>query len=229
MKESAIVLLSGGIDSVTTLYYANQQYELYALTFDYGQKHKYELELAKYHTRHLNAKEHLIVTIQSEIFKKTALVDKNLKVPENRTIDDEIPITYVPARNLLFLSYGVAFAESRDIKHIFIGANALDYSGYPDCRPEFISSFEKTANLGTKMGVLGNTLKIHAPLINKKKFEIIKLGLELGVDYSLTSSCYQADSQGKPCLKCDSCQIRIKGFKELGIEDPLIKKFNLLF
>lgn len=229
MHQSAVVLLSGGIDSVTTLYYAAQFYRLYALSFDYGQKHKYELQLARYHAEKLKVKEYFVIKIHKEIFKKTALVDNNIKVPENRKIDNDIPTTYVPARNLLFLSYAVAFAESREINHIFIGANALDYSGYPDCRPEFITSFEKTANLGTKMGILENSLKVHTPLINKKKSEIIKMGLELGIDYAYTSSCYQPDQNGKPCLKCDSCQIRIKGFKELKMEDPLIYKFSLSF
>ena len=228
MKPKAVVLLSGGIDSVTTLYYANQKYEVYVLSFDYGQKHNYELELAKYHAEQVKAKEYFIIKIQNEIFKKSALIDKNIQVPENRSIDDEIPITYVPARNLLFLSFATAFAESRDILNIFIGANALDYSGYPDCRPEFIQSFEQTANLGTKAGVSRNVFKVHAPLIDKKKSEIIRLGLELGVDFGYTSSCYKPEKDGRPCLKCDSCQIRLKGFSELGLEDPLIKKYNLI-
>jgi len=228
MKPKAVVLLSGGIDSVTTLYYANQKYEVYVLSFDYGQKHNYELELAKYHAEQVKAKEYFIIKIQNEIFKNSALTDKKIQVPENRTIDNEIPITYVPARNLLFLSFATAFAESRDILNIFIGANALDYSGYPDCRPEFIQSFEHTANLGTKAGVRENKIKIHAPLIYKKKSEIIQLGLDLGIDFSYTSSCYQASEEGIPCLKCDSCQIRLKGFSELGLVDPLLKKFNLM-
>jgi len=227
MKPKAVVLLSGGIDSVTTLYYANQEYDVYVLSFDYGQRHKFELELAKYHAEQVKAKEFFIVKIQNEIFKNSALTDKTIQVPENRSIDNEIPITYVPARNLIFLSFATAFAESRDIMNVFIGANALDYSGYPDCRPEFIQSFERTANLGTKAGVSRNVFKVHTPLIDKKMSEIIRLGLELGVDFSYTSSCYQAGEDGKPCLKCDSCQIRLKGFSELGIEDPLIKKYKL--
>lgn len=227
MKPSAVVLLSGGLDSVTALYYAKQYYNISVLTFDYGQKHRYELNLAEYHAKNAQAIEFYIITIQSEIFKKTALVNQEVSIPKNRTIDNEIPVTYVPARNLLFLSYAVAFAESREIQNLFIGVNALDYSGYPDCRPAFIESFQQTANLGTKMGILENKIKIHTPLINKKKSEIIELGLSLGVDYSLTSSCYDPDENGKPCLQCDSCQLRLKGFEELQLEDPLLNKFNL--
>ncbi len=226
-KTPAVVLVSGGIDSVTTLYLANKDHSIYILSFDYGQKHKYELNLAKYHADIIHASEFFIVNIQSDIFLNTALVNKEIRVPENRTIDNSVPITYVPARNILFLSYAVAFAESRNINHIYFGANIMDYSGYPDCRPEFVYTFEQAINLGTKMGISKNYIKIHTPLIHKKKSEIIKLGLDLGIDYSYTSSCYQADSTGKPCLKCDSCHIRLKGFKELNIEDPLLKKFGL--
>ncbi|MFN3603859.1 MAG: 7-cyano-7-deazaguanine synthase QueC [Leptonema sp. (in: bacteria)] len=227
MKKKAIVLLSGGIDSVTTLYIAKTDYEILALTFDYGQKHKYEIQLAKKHCKTTKSK-HLILQLNPKIFKNTALVDQDIQVPINRKLNEQdIPVTYVPARNLLFLSFAVAIAESRGIQEIFIGVNRIDYSGYPDCRPEFIDAFQRTANLATKMGIEGNPFKIHTPLINKKKSEIIKVGTDRKVDYSLTSSCYQPQKNGKPCLVCDSCKIRIQAFKELGLEDPLLKKYNL--
>lgn len=226
MKQ-AIVLLSGGIDSVTTLYYAKKDFNTFCLIFDYGQRHKYEINLAKKHCR-ITKSTNLIIKLNPKIFQNTALVDKKIQVPMNRNLDQkEIPITYVPGRNLLFLSYAISIAESREIQDIFIGVNIMDYSGYPDCRPEFIQSFEKTANLATKLGVEGKAFYIHTPLIYKKKSEIIQLGLDLGIDYSLTSSCYQPTKKGKPCLKCDSCQIRLQAFKELGIEDPLLKKFKI--
>lgn len=226
MKQ-AIVLLSGGIDSVTTLYYAKKDFNTFCVIFDYGQKHKYEIHLAKKHCK-ISKSKNLIIKLDPKIFQNTALVDKKIKVPINRDLEQkEIPITYVPGRNLLFLSFAISIAESRGIQDIFIGVNVMDYSGYPDCRPEFIESFEKTANLATKLGIEGKAFKIHTPLIHKKKSEIIKLGLDLGVNYSLTSSCYQPTKNGKPCLKCDSCQIRLQAFKELGIEDPLLKKFKI--
>ncbi len=222
MKNKAVVLLSGGIDSVTTLFYAKQYFDIYTLSFDYGQKHKIELKYSRIQSKKANAIEHFIIKIPNNIFQNTALVNEEIKVPENRVIDNEIPLTYVPGRNLLFLSYAVSLAESRQIKNIFIGANVVDYSGYPDCRPEFIRSFEKTANLGTRIGVTGDKIKIHSPLIKKRKSEIIKMGLKLGVNYRYTSSCYQPTKEGNPCTKCDSCQIRIKAFEELNIKDPLL-------
>lgn len=225
--NQAIVLLSGGIDSVTLLYLAKKKFQPLALIFDYGQKHKYEIHLAKKHSKLTNI-DFIVIHIENQIFKNTALVERQIEVPKNRNLNvKEIPITYVPGRNLLFLSYAVAVAESRNIQDIFIGVNIMDYSGYPDCRPKFIHSFEKTANLATKQGIFGHSFRIHTPLIYKKKSEIIKLGLEMDVDYSLTSSCYQPSPKGKPCLQCDSCQIRLNAFKEIGIEDPLLKKHNL--
>ncbi len=225
--NKAIVLLSGGIDSVTTLYLAKKKFKILALIFDYGQKHKYEIRLAKKHCQ-LTDSELIIIQINNQIFKNNALVNPEIEVPKNRKLDSkEIPITYVPGRNLLFLSYAIAIAESRNIRDIFIGVNIIDYSGYPDCRPKFIRSFEKTANLATKMGVSGNCFQIHTPLLYKNKSEIIQIGLKNNLDYSLTSSCYQPALNGKPCLECDSCQIRLKAFKKIGMEDPLLKKYKL--
>ncbi|HMU81794.1 MAG TPA: 7-cyano-7-deazaguanine synthase QueC [Leptospiraceae bacterium] len=219
--EGAVVLLSGGLDSATVLQIAKSHgYSLIALSFDYGQRHKFELERARELAIRANAK-HLVLRIDQELFKNTALVPGGPAVPEKRQIDDSIPVTYVPARNILFLSHALAVCESNDIGNIFIGVNALDYSGYPDCRPEFIQAFEQMAALGMKRGVEGRPIIIHAPLMQWNKARIIQEGMKLGVDYSRTSSCYQPSASGKPCGLCDSCVLREKGFAEAGLIDPL--------
>jgi len=225
-----VVLLSGGLDSSTVLAIAvDEGYEPYALSFRYGQRHKVELEAAKRIAKSFNTKEHVIVDIDLRQFGGSALTD-NIDVPKDRSEDQmgtEIPITYVPARNTIFLSYALAWAEVLGCRHIHLGVNVLDYSGYPDCRPEYIESFEKMANLATKASVEGEEkLSIHTPLINLTKAEIIQKGIALNVDYSLTSSCYDPSPKGKPCLQCDSCQLRVKGFSEIGMDDPLIKKYK---
>lgn len=230
MSRSAVILLSGGLDSVTTLFVARSEgFTLRCISFDYGQRHCVELECAAEQARRAGAAEHVTVKIESSLFRGTALISANaVAVPENRSEvltgvpEKEIPVTYVPARNTLFLSYGLAFAESIGARHIFIGANALDYSGYPDCRPEFLKSFEATANLGTKAGVGGDRFSIVAPLIQLSKAAIIRRGLDLGVDYARTSSCYQPSESGRPCGRCDSCLLRAKGFAEVGVPDPLL-------
>ena len=225
-----VVLLSGGLDSSTVLAIAvDEGYEPYALSFRYGQRHKVELEAAKRIAKSFNAKEHIIVDIDLRQFGGSALTD-DIDVPKDRSEDQMgtgIPITYVPARNTIFLSYALAWAEVLDCRHIHLGVNVLDYSGYPDCRPEYIESFEKMANLATKASVEGEEkLSIHTPLINLTKAEIIQKGIQLNVDYSLTSSCYDPSPEGEPCYQCDSCQLRVKGFSEVGIDDPLIKKYK---
>ena len=225
-----VVLLSGGLDSSTVLAIAvDEGYEPYALSFRYGQRHKVELEAAKRIAKSFNTKEHVIVDIDLRQFGGSALTD-NIDVPKDRSEDQMgtgIPITYVPARNTIFLSYALAWAEVLDCRHIHLGVNVLDYSGYPDCRPEYIESFEKMANLATKASVEGEEkLSIHTPLINHTKAEIIQKGIQLNVDYSLTSSCYDPSPEGEPCSQCDSCQLRVKGFSEVGIDDPLIKKYK---
>ena len=224
MPKGAVVLLSGGIDSTTTCAIAKKEegFEVFALTFIYHQRHKIEVEAAKKIAKHLNVKEHLILELPLNKIGGSALTDPNISVPKNREISkDEIPITYVPARNLIFLSFALAWAEVLNVQDIFIGVNQIDFSGYPDCRTEFIESFEKTAYLATKMGVqYKKKIKVHAPLAYMKKSEIIKKGVELGIDYSLTLSCYDPDENGLACGKCDSCIIRKKGFLEAGIPDP---------
>lgn len=221
--KKAVVLLSGGLDSATTAAIAlNSGFDLYALSFDYGQRHTHELGYAKKVSEFLNAKDHLIITIDLRSIGGSALTD-NIDVPKDRTPEDmshDIPVTYVPARNTIFLSFALAWAEVLKAYDIFIGVNALDYSGYPDCRPEYLDAFQKMANLATREGVDGRHIKIHAPLINMKKSEIIKKGLELGVDYSLTHSCYQPTPDGLSCGRCDSCLLRKRGFEEAGIKDP---------
>jgi len=223
MKMKAVVLVSGGLDSTTCLAIAREQnFDLYALTLNYGQRHDHELNSARMIIDFFNIHDHSIIDIDLAQFGGSALTDQ-IDVPKKRIISDmdEIPVTYVPARNTVFLSLALAWAEVLGSFDIFIGVNALDYSGYPDCRPEYISSFEKTANLATKAGVSGSSFKIHTPLIDMTKSEIIKVGLDLGVDYSLTSSCYDPDQEGNPCGLCDACYLRLKGFKETGITDPL--------
>ena len=223
MKMKAVVLVSGGLDSTTCLAIAKEQdFDLYALTLNYGQRHDHELNSARMIVDFFNIHDHSIIDIDLAQFGGSALTDQ-IDVPKKRDLSDmdEIPVTYVPARNTVFLSLALAWAEVLGSFDIFIGVNALDYSGYPDCRPEYISSFEKTANLATKAGVSGSSFKIHTPLIDMTKSEIIKVGLDLGVDYSLTSSCYDPDQEGNPCGLCDACYLRLKGFKETGITDPL--------
>ena len=223
MKMKAVVLVSGGLDSTTCLAIAREQnFDLYALTLNYGQRHDHELNSARMIVDFFNIHDHSIIDIDLAQFGGSALTDQ-INVPKKRDLSDmdEIPVTYVPARNTVFLSLALAWAEVLGSFDIFIGVNALDYSGYPDCRPEYISSFEKTANLATKAGVSGSSFKIHTPLIDMTKSEIIKVGLDLGVDYSLTSSCYDPDQEGNPCGLCDACYLRLKGFKETGITDPL--------
>ena len=223
MKMKAVVLVSGGLDSTTCLAIAREQnFDLYALTLNYGQRHDHELNSARMIVVFFNIHDYSIIDIDLAQFGGSALTDQ-IDVPKKRDLSDmdEIPVTYVPARNTVFLSLALAWAEVLGSFDIFIGVNALDYSGYPDCRPEYISSFEKTANLATKAGVSGSSFKIHTPLIDMTKSEIIKVGLDLGVDYSLTSSCYDPDQAGNPCGLCDACYLRLKGFKETGITDPL--------
>jgi len=225
MTLKAIVLLSGGLDSTTTLAIAkNLGYDLFAISFSYGQRHKIELERAKIVAREIKTKEHRIINIDLRQFGGSALTD-DIDVPthrEDEKISTSIPITYVPARNTIFLSYALAYAEVIQCNNIFIGVTSVDYSGYPDCRPEFITAFEIMANLATKAGVEGmDRIKIHTPLIHMTKAEIIKEGLSLGVDYGLTHSCYDPNEVGLACGNCDSCLLRLKGFKKLGVEDPL--------
>jgi 7-cyano-7-deazaguanine synthase len=221
----AVVLLSGGLDSATVLAIARGLgYELYALSFSYGQRHIGELAAAARVAAAIGVVKHRIANIDLRIFGGSALTD-DIDVPKGRSTDEMahgIPITYVPARNTIFLSFALAWAEVLGASDIFIGVNALDYSGYPDCRPEFIDAFEKMANLATKTGAEGRqALKIHTPLIALSKAEIVRKGIELGVDYGLTSSCYDPSASGEPCGECDSCLLRQKGFRENGIEDPL--------
>ncbi|HEY1902862.1 MAG TPA: 7-cyano-7-deazaguanine synthase QueC [Terracidiphilus sp.] len=223
--KRAVVLLSGGLDSATVLAIARSRgYELYALSFSYGQRHIQELEAAARVAASIGVEKHRTANIDLRIFGGSALTD-DIAVPKGRSADDlshGIPITYVPARNTIFLSFALAWAEVLGSSDIFIGVNALDYSGYPDCRPEFIEAFERMANLATKAGVEGlQALKIHTPLIALSKAEIIRKGIELGVDYGLTSSCYDPSASGEPCGQCDSCLLRRKGFRENGMEDPL--------
>ena len=227
--QNAIVLLSGGLDSVTCLYWAKANYaNVTAVSFNYGQRHNSELNAAKKiaATAQVN---HRIIDIDLAQLGGSALTDASLVVPDAKQTDfsdnqhnDSIPITYVPARNTIFLSYALALAEVTQSNAIVIGVNAVDYSGYPDCRPEYIEAFEKMANLATKAGVMGNHLHIATPLLHLSKAEIIKLGVSLGVDYALTVSCYRADSEGRACGHCDSCYLRQQGFLQAEIDDPTI-------
>jgi 7-cyano-7-deazaguanine synthase len=221
--KRAVVLLSGGLDSATTLAICRHDgFEPYALSFDYGQRHKLELNAAKRVAAAVGAREHRIANIDLRIFGGSALTG-DIAVPKNRESGgaSEIPITYVPARNTIFLSYALAWCEVLGAADIFIGANAIDYSGYPDCRPDFISAFERMANLATKAGAEGTRFKIHAPLISMSKAEIIRKGMELGVDFSLTHSCYDPGASGVACGECDSCRLRLEGFRAAGLVDPI--------
>jgi 7-cyano-7-deazaguanine synthase len=207
------------LDSATTLAIATSQgFVCHALSFDYGQRNAAEIDAAKSVTKSLNVKEHKIIVLDLTQIGGSALTDSNIDVPEKPT--DGIPITYVPARNTIFLSYALAWAEVLEINDIFIGVNAIDYSGYPDCRPEYIKSFEETARLATKAGVEGKPINIHTPLIDLTKADIIKRGTALNVNYALTISCYQADENGLACGKCESCRFRIEGFEAAGLADP---------
>jgi len=227
--KAAVVLSSGGADSTTAMAIAawEEGFEIYSLSFDYGQKNRYELECARKVARFFKVREHLIIPLNLRLIGGSALTADEIAIPRGRPDEEPssaIPPTYVPARNLIFLSLAVAWAEVLGIADIFIGVNAIDYSGYPDCRPAFIDSFQKTANLGTRMGTEGGgegRITIHAPLINLTKGEILRKGLALGVDYRLTSSCYEPDPfSGRPCGQCDSCRIRQRGFASLGLDDP---------
>lgn len=224
MPPKAVVLLSGGLDSTTTLAIAiSQGYEAYAISFNYGQRHLVELRAAERVANTLRAKEHLVVNVDLRSIGASALT-ANREVPKGRSLDEmsgQIPVTYVPARNTVFLALALAWAEALGARHIFLGVNALDYSGYPDCRPEYIEAFGVVANLGTKAGVEGRNFEIHTPLISMTKSQIIRKGLELGVDYSLTHSCYDPAADGRPCGQCDSCLLREKGFREAGVRDPI--------
>lgn len=226
MTKKAVVLLSGGLDSATALAVAQSEgFDVYALSFRYGQRHGNEIESAQRIAWHRKAAAHKIADINLRMFGGSALTADHA-VPKGRRTDDmvaDIPITYVPARNTIFLSFALAWAEVIECGNIFIGVNALDYSGYPDCRPEYIAAFETMANLATKSGVEGRTkLKIHTPLIAMTKAQIIRKGLELGVDFAMTSSCYDPGRGGVPCGQCDACQLRAKGFAEAGVPDPLL-------
>jgi 7-cyano-7-deazaguanine synthase len=222
--KRAVVLLSGGLDSTTTLATAIAEgYETCALSFEYGQRHKIEIDAARRIARALGAKEHRVAKIDMRIFGGSALTD-DVDVPKKRSqteIGRGIPVTYVPARNTIFLSYALVLAETVGARDIFIGANAIDYSGYPDCRPEFIKAFETLANLGTKAGVEGAHFRVHAPLIKFSKAEIIRKAIELDVDLSLTHSCYDPSPDGVACGECDSCLLRLKGFREARVVDRI--------
>jgi 7-cyano-7-deazaguanine synthase len=224
-RPKAICLLSGGLDSATVLAIAGRRgFDVYAMSFQYGQRHAYEIECAKRIAAGAGVARHTVVTIDLGAFGGSALTDKAIAVPKNRTLGamgEEIPVTYVPARNTIFLSFALAWAETLGSQDIFIGVNALDYSGYPDCRPDYIEAYEHMANLATRAGVEGKQrLKIHTPLIQMTKAQIIRTGLDLGVDYSFTSTCYDPSASGQACGQCDACLLRLKGFAENGIEDP---------
>jgi 7-cyano-7-deazaguanine synthase len=225
VTRRAVVLLSGGLDSTTALAIAAAQgYEIYVMSFQYGQRHALEIESARKVAGAAGVAKHLVVEFDMRSIGGSALTDE-IEVPKDRLDNEaaaEIPVTYVPARNTIFLAFALAWAETLGAEDIFIGVNALDYSGYPDCRPEYIESFERMANLATKAGVEERLrLKIHAPLIEMTKAQIIKTGLDLGVDYSLTHSCYDPSREGLACGRCDSCLLRLKGFAEAGVPDPL--------
>ncbi len=222
--KKAVVLLSGGIDSTTAMAIAKHEgFEIYSLSFSYGQRHAFELKAAQKVADAIGVAEHLVINVDIEKIGGSSLTD-DIDVPKDRdeiSLSREIPVTYVPARNTIFLSYALAWAEVLESSDIFIGVNAIDYSGYPDCRPEYTEAFERMANLATKAGVEGITkIRIRTPLIHLTKAQIIKKGVELGIDYSLTHSCYDPGPQGLACGRCDSCFLRKKGFKEAGIPDP---------
>ncbi|MFB3788151.1 MAG: 7-cyano-7-deazaguanine synthase QueC [bacterium] len=221
----AVVLLSGGLDSATVLAVARSEgYRCVALSFRYGQRHAIELDAARRVAQAQGVTDHRIVEIDLRQFGQSALTDA-IAVPKNRPLEDmsrSIPVTYVPARNIIFLSYALALAEVTGSQAIFIGVNAIDYSGYPDCRPAFIQQFEEMARIGTRMGVEGRPVRVHAPLLRLSKADIIRWGTSLGVDYAITHSCYDPDPEGRACGQCDSCRLRKKGFDEAGIPDPAV-------
>jgi len=222
----AVVLLSGGLDSTTCLAICKSEgFEPCAISFRYGQRHALELERAQRIAANQGVLQHAIVSLDLGAFGGSALTDRRLEVPKHATAEEigsDIPLTYVPARNTVFLSYALAWAEVLEARDIYIGVNALDYSGYPDCRPEYILAFEGMANLATKAGVQGNRIRIHSPLMTWTKSEIIRRGIELGVDYSQTLSCYDPDDCGRPCRHCDSCLLRMRGFEQNGLADPAL-------
>ena len=222
--KRAVVLVSGGIDSATTLAMAVRDgFEAYALSFDYGQRHRREITASEKIAAAFGARRYRVAKIDLRVFGGSALTDQ-IAVPKARTeeeLSQGIPLTYVPARNTIFLSYALAWAEVLDMRDIFIGVNAVDYSGYPDCRPEFSAAFEKLATLATKAGIEGAQFHIHAPLISMSKADIIRKARELGVDFSMTHSCYDPTPEGFACGQCDSCQLRLKGFRDAGLEDPI--------
>ena len=219
MTKKAVILVSGGLDSSTVLAMAKQQgFDCYTLSFDYGQRHRSELFAAAKVSEAMQVEAHKVVSLDLGTIGGSALTDTNIDVPEYETTG--IPVTYVPARNTVFLSIALGWAEVLGANDIFVGVNAVDYSGYPDCRPDYINAFEQMANLATKAGVEGNKLTVHAPLIDMTKGQIIQAGLKIGVDYSVTVSCYQADEQGAACGVCDSCRLRKQGFIDAGLKDP---------
>ncbi|MDH5485723.1 MAG: 7-cyano-7-deazaguanine synthase QueC [Gammaproteobacteria bacterium] len=220
-RKKAVILLSGGLDSATTLACAQSEgYDCYALSFEYGQRHSAELHAAQRVAAAMSAHEHRVLHLDLGVLGGSALTDRNIDVPTSPSVG--IPVTYVPARNTIFLSFALAWAEILQADDIFIGVNAVDYSGYPDCRPDYIKAYEVMANLATKVGVEGHRMTIHTPLIDLSKADIIRLGLAKGIDYGLTVSCYAADDQGRACGECDSCRIRAAGFADAGIKDPTI-------
>ncbi len=228
-EEPIVVILSGGLDSTTVLYWAKHYFkDVYAISFDYGQRHKIELDMAKKIAKKVGVKEHKILKVDLTQIGASALTDKSIEVPETKSkkeiFERGIPVTYVPFRNGIFLALAAAYAESKNITNLTGGWNQIDFSGYPDCRKEFLENFEKTLNVGTKIAVEGKKWTIYAPLLNLKKEDIIKLGLSLKADYSYSISCYRGNEI--PCLKCDSCILRINAFKNLGLEDPLITRLK---
>ena len=219
MTKKAVILVSGGLDSSTVLAMAKQQgFDCYTLSFDYGQRHRSELVAAAKVSEAMQVEAHKVVSLDLGTIGGSALTDTNIDVPEYETTG--IPVTYVPARNTVFLSIALGWAEVLGANDIFVGVNAVDYSGYPDCRPDYINAFEQMANLATKAGVEGNKLTVHAPLIDMTKGQIIQAGLKIGVDYTVTVSCYQADEEGAACGVCDSCRLRKQGFIDAGLKDP---------
>jgi 7-cyano-7-deazaguanine synthase len=222
-EKKAVVLLSGGLDSTTVVAIAKKQgFAVYALSFDYGQNHKQELDSAARVAKELGVAQHAVVKVDLRSFGGSALTSDQ-PIPKHRSaaeIGQGVPVTYVPARNTVFLSLALAWAETLGATDLFLGVNALDYSGYPDCRPEFIGAFERMANLGTKMGAEGSHIRIHAPLISMTKKEIVQTGLSLGLDYSITTTCYDPAATGEACGACDACLLRLKGFQEAGVPDP---------
>ena len=219
--RAAVVLLSGGLDSSTTLAVAKRDgFAPHAMTFRYGQRHEREVDAARRVARAFAVAEHVVVDIDLRVFGGSALTS-DLDVPKDRPSLEGVPVTYVPARNTIFLSYALAWAEVLDARDVYIGVNAVDYSGYPDCRPEYIAAYERMATLATRAGIEGRGVRIRAPLIRLSKADIIRLGVSLGVDYSLTTSCYDPDNDGTACGHCDACALRLKGFAEAGLQDPI--------